>query len=281
MFFFRPQYLIVEFVMNFIYRLLVAIIAIPFLIWLIIQGNLYLLVLLLVLTLTGTYEMTKMIRINNKNLSKFILIPSAIVLVSSSLNKAELSLFAVILTFILFTFFDIVKGRLQFSLSRASTLLLVIFYPGVLFSYIYRLRHDFSVNGDYFGISITLSVIVLIWISDSFAYFVGMTLGKHRGLLKSSPKKSLEGFFGGLVTPFIAVMIYYYFSKDIALRYLLFSAMAAGIFGQIGDLIESILKRDCGVKDSSNLIPGHGGILDRFDSILIAIPILYYCVRFF
>ena len=281
MFFFRPQYLIVEFVMNFIYRLLVAIIAIPFLIWLIIQGNLYLLVLLLVLTLTGTYEMTKMIRINNKNLSKFILIPSAIVLVSSSLNKAELSLFAVILTFILFTFFDIVKGRLQFSLSRASTLLLVIFYPGVLFSYIYRLRHDFSVNGDYFGISITLSVIVLIWISDSFAYFVGMTLGKHRGLLKSSPKKSLEGFFGGLVTPFIAVMIYYYFSKDIALRYLLFSAMAAGIFGQIGDLIESILKRDCGIKDSSNLIPGHGGILDRFDSILIAIPILYYCVRFF
>ncbi|MDD3050454.1 MAG: phosphatidate cytidylyltransferase [Candidatus Cloacimonetes bacterium] len=267
--------------MNFIYRLLVAIIAIPFLIWLIIQGNLYLLVLLLVLTLTGTYEMTKMIRINNKNLSKFILIPSAIVLVSSSLNKAELSLFAVILTFILFTFFDIVKGRLQFSLSRASTLLLVIFYPGFLFSYIYRLRHDFSVNGDYFGISITLSVIVLIWISDSFAYFVGMTLGKHRGLLKSSPKKSLEGFFGGLVTPFIAVMIYYYFSKDIALRYLLFSAMAAGIFGQIGDLIESILKRDCGIKDSSNLIPGHGGILDRFDSILIAIPILYYCVRFF
>jgi len=145
----------------------------------------------------------------------------------------------------------------------------------------YKLRHDFSVNGDNFGIYITLSVIALIWISDSFAYFVGMTLGKHRGLLKSSPKKSLEGFFGGLVTPFIAVMIYYHFSQEIPLKYLLLSAMSAGIFGQIGDLIESIFKRDCGIKDSSNLIPGHGGILDRFDSVLVAIPILYYCVRFF
>jgi phosphatidate cytidylyltransferase len=101
-----------------------------------------------------------------------------------------------------------------------------------------------------------------------------MSVGKHRNIFAASPKKSIEGFISGFVAAFIAAyllgILFGYTNVQIIAM-----AVAAGIFGQFGDLFESILKRDAGVKDSSNLLPGHGGILDRFDSLLIAAPVLY------
>jgi phosphatidate cytidylyltransferase len=100
---------------------------------------------------------------------------------------------------------------------------------------------------------------------------VGMNLGKHRGVFKASPKKSIEGFIGGIVFAFISAFAYKYV-KDITITQAVFMAISVGFFGQFGDLIESILKRDFGVKDSGSLLPGHGGILDRFDSLMISAP---------
>lgn len=126
--------------------------------------------------------------------------------------------------------------------------------------------------------NLLLLLILLIWITDSTAYFIGTALGKKRGIFKMSPKKSLEGFLTGAIVPVVIVVILYYVGLFDDLALLLLCAFAAGVVGQIGDLAESMLKRYCGVKDSSNLIPGHGGILDRSDSVLLAGSFLYCAV---
>lgn len=121
-----------------------------------------------------------------------------------------------------------------------------------------------------------------IWLTDSAAYFLGAAFGKHKNIFSSSKNKSLEGFVAGFITAFVSVyllnqlvfLIFGYFVIYSWLDILLFGFIV-GFLGQLGDLIESILKRDLEVKDTSNLIPGHGGILDRFDSLLISAPFLY------
>ena len=127
------------------------------------------------------------------------------------------------------------------------------------------------------GPKLLILILVSCWITDSFAYFIGMKLGKHRGIFRVSPKKSVEGFIGGFIVTGIVLLAFHYFMPDLfTLGQIAAAILSAGIFGQIGDLFESMLKRDVGIKDSSNLIPGHGGILDRFDSVLVAIPIFYF-----
>lgn len=128
---------------------------------------------------------------------------------------------------------------------------------------------------------ILLALIAMIWIVDSSAYFIGMKFGKRRNITAVSPRKSLAGFIAGGLVPWIIVAILYVLKLDIIpWQHLILIAVAAGFFGQIGDLAESMFKRFCGVKDSSNLIPGHGGILDRADSILLAGSFLYCALLF-
>lgn len=123
---------------------------------------------------------------------------------------------------------------------------------------------------------ILLALILMIWIVDSIAYFVGMRFGKKRDITPISPRKSREGFIAGLVAPFVISLILYIFGfRYFSPLELGLIVVAAGVFGQLGDLLESMLKRYCNVKDSSKLIPGHGGILDRTDSILLAGSFLY------
>ncbi len=119
----------------------------------------------------------------------------------------------------------------------------------------------------------------MIWITDSAAYFVGRAIGKHKGIFKASPNKSLEGFLAGTFFSFVGS---YFMMKfmGLSLPQAIAVAISGGIFGQMGDLFESILKRDAGVKDSSNVLPGHGGILDRFDSLLLAAPVFYVILYF-
>ncbi len=123
---------------------------------------------------------------------------------------------------------------------------------------------------------ILLALILMIWIVDSIAYFIGMKFGKNRNITSVSPRKSAEGFIAGALAPWLIVIILSVSPWHVMpLSHLLLIALAAGMFGQIGDLTESMLKRYCNVKDSSNLIPGHGGILDRTDSVLLAGSFLY------
>ncbi|MDL2290271.1 phosphatidate cytidylyltransferase [Paludibacteraceae bacterium OttesenSCG-928-F17] len=123
-----------------------------------------------------------------------------------------------------------------------------------------------------------IALFVTIWVNDTGAYIVGVTsskFGNHRLFERISPKKSWEGFIGGAIFALLSGYIFSLFITELSLlQWLIFSEIIV-IFGTFGDLIESLMKRTLHVKDSGNIIPGHGGILDRFDSMLLAAPMIF------
>ena len=127
---------------------------------------------------------------------------------------------------------------------------------------------------------ILLSVFVTIWVNDTGAYLVGVTFGKHRLFERISPKKSWEGFVGGALAALISGYVFSLFIPEISLlKWFAFSEIIV-LSGTFGDLIESLMKRTVHVKDSGNVIPGHGGLLDRFDSMLLAAPVIFIYLSF-
>ena len=126
-----------------------------------------------------------------------------------------------------------------------------------------------------------ISILAMIWVCDSAAYYAGTAFGKHKLFPRVSPKKSWEGSIAGFIFAIITAVA----AKYIALDYLplgsaVIIGVIAGVFGQLGDLLESLLKRDAGVKDSSLMIPGHGGVFDRFDSLLLVSPLVYLYIDY-
>ncbi|PID94927.1 MAG: phosphatidate cytidylyltransferase [Bacteroidales bacterium] len=123
-----------------------------------------------------------------------------------------------------------------------------------------------------------LALFIVIWTNDTFAYLTGSMLGKHRMCERVSPKKSWEGFFGGLIGAIVVSVIFAKVTETIfSLGGWIGFAVVVVIFGTLGDLFESLIKRTVGVKDSGNIMPGHGGFLDRFDSVIFSIiPVIIY-----
>lgn len=127
-----------------------------------------------------------------------------------------------------------------------------------------------------------LAILVIIWVNDTFAYLTGMLFGKHRMFERISPKKSWEGFAGGLTFAIIVGILFAVFSNTCSFLFWTGFSITVVAFGTWGDLVESLFKRTLGVKDSGNIIPGHGGVLDRLDSTILAIPaIAVYMLVFF
>lgn len=124
-----------------------------------------------------------------------------------------------------------------------------------------------------------LTLFLLIWTFDTGAYLVGSTCGKHKMIERISPKKSWEGEIGGIcLTVLISSLLGIYFFNEPVWRWIVFGLLVS-VFGTYGDLSESMLKRASGLKDSGNILPGHGGMLDRFDSMLLAAPIIYVYIE--
>jgi len=126
-----------------------------------------------------------------------------------------------------------------------------------------------------------ISVFITLWVTDSAAYFLGSAFGKHKLFPRVSPNKSWEGAIAGFVFAMIAMVVLQTFLLTfLQLSDAIVLGIIVGLFGQIGDLIESLLKRDAGVKDSSNIIPGHGGIFDRFDSLIFSSPFIFIYISY-
>jgi len=124
-------------------------------------------------------------------------------------------------------------------------------------------------------------LILATWICDSAAYFVGSSFGRHKLMPRISPNKSIEGAAAGFLFAILGAYIcHIWFIDTLSVLDSMAIGAIAGSFGQYGDLLESMLKRDAGVKDSSNLIPGHGGMLDRFDSLTLSAPVIYLYLQF-
>ena len=157
-----------------------------------------------------------------------------------------------------------------------------LIYAPVMLSFIYLIREDFE-HGAY----IVVMVFIASWISDTGAYFVGSTCGKHKLAPVLSPKKSVEGSIGGIVCAAGIGALYALLLERLGLcpaEYIWVFAIIGGlgsIISQLGDLGASAIKRQTGIKDYGKLIPGHGGIMDRFDSVIVTAPLIYYLAYFF
>ena len=151
------------------------------------------------------------------------------------------------------------------------TAMFFVALPCALMMEIYRVS---LVN--YEGKYLLIMLFCLIWINDIFAYLTGMAIGKHKLFERISPKKTIEGSMGGLImTAFVAFLANHYWLKVWDKWELIGLVIVVVVFGSLGDLCESMMKRQAGVKDSGNVIPGHGGILDRFDATFLAVPAVY------
>lgn len=167
------------------------------------------------------------------------------------------------------------KDRAHF-MARASLSVFGLFFIGFSLSTILLMRQRPD------GASLAILLFGLVWICDTSAYVVGISMGRHQLWPEVSPNKTVEGCLGGLAAAWLTGLI----ARAVFMPWLtvpdsLVVGSMAGILGQTGDLVESAMKRDLAVKDSSHLLPGHGGFLDRFDSLMFTAPAMYYYAQYF
>ncbi|PZO29748.1 phosphatidate cytidylyltransferase [Flavobacterium macrobrachii] len=160
------------------------------------------------------------------------------------------------------------KNKPLDSLSKYVYLIGYIVLPFVLITKIPFVENNYNPN-------IILSIFILIWVNDTFAFLVGKTFGKHKLFEKVSPKKTIEGFVGGFIFSIFAGIILAHFLMLQSYFHWVFIAILASVFGTLGDLVESKFKRIANVKDSGTIMPGHGGVLDRLDSVIFVAPIVF------
>jgi phosphatidate cytidylyltransferase len=179
------------------------------------------------------------------------------------------------------------RGVLGHPLGGIATTVFGVIYTGGTLACAYALRyHDYAV-GAMAGASVVLLPVVLTWSQDTAAFVVGRTIGRHRLMESVSPRKTVEGAVGGLLVTMLVswVCLGVILPRTAQLTMTPAGALAFGaivsIAAQIGDLAESLLKREAGVKDSSALLPGHGGMLDRLDSLFFSLPVAYMLVGSF
>ena len=227
----------------------------------------------------GAWECLKMMKFDPKSWEKWVVFP-LIVLVFYQFSKRYFGHgfyfdfnISEILALLLIAIAVITLFRFSKELYYDNgKLIFTVIYTALPFGFALGLP-KFSTADNTFTLEVFF-LFVLIWSSDSFAYFTGKFLGKHKMAPKISPKKTWEGFAGGV---FFTIILGYFielYYPDLRGNYTIVGLLVS-VFGPLGDLVESQLKRTFGVKDSGNVIPGHGGILDRLDSFIICVPVVY------
>jgi phosphatidate cytidylyltransferase len=286
-------------------RVLVAIIGIPLTVFLIYIGGVAFAIAVAIISSLAIIELFNFFR--KKGISPFtktsifanlILITVTYLYIHNSLKQEsnELLLFALLIIIILIFLLKGLWSKKQGAMLNIITSLGGFFYISLTFIFLILLREFgnlyFIVNR---GVSIDsniiagkepdflISLLIAIWLCDTMAFFVGKSIGKYKLFPSVSPKKTWEGAIGGFfgaVGGFVLCTQFPFLLNDFPISQAVIIGIIIGIAGQIGDLAESKLKRDAGVKDSSSILPGHGGILDRFDSIMFVLPIIFIYLFF-
>jgi len=250
-------------------RVITAIIGIPLALWLIWQGGNWLAGAILILALLGQWELKNIYSHLNIKFSWLLAAPGVLLIFSSSMKqRLDLGLTVLLLWILLLSV--LTYPRLRWLDLGAG--LLGIVYVTLPLAYIMLLREHEA------GLALTALLFIANWLSDSGAYFAGRTLGKHPLAPQISPKKSVEGVVGGAVIAALGLALLGPRLVGATAWVWATIGVLVCLGGQLGDLAESTLKRLAGVKDSSNLFPGHGGVLDRFDSIMFTAPLVYMLV---
>ena len=270
---------------NLLIRVLIAFTFGPLILYLTYLGGIPFLILIEIFIILGLWEFLYLAGVKDFHVPKWIiLLLGAFMGISAYLWGEQIMVYFLLAVLYLTAFVFILKGRTTGTTSDLSVSLFSLFYVSGLFSFLILMRELPSKFGTEYKIGGVWIIYLLlcIWSCDTFAYFIGLPLGRHKLSPAVSPKKTVEGFFGGILGAVAAAFFsYYVFFSSAGLNHLLVIASFVAFIGQIGDLTESLFKRDAQVKDISKIIPGHGGILDRFDSLLFVSPVVYYYLKIF
>ena len=250
-------------------RTLTAIIALLIFLPILLKGGLILMLFAFLLALIALKELL------NMNMIKFLSIPgliSALALIIIMLPQDAGEWVQVIqlkgliaMSFIVLSYTVLSKNR--FSFMDAAFCLMSVAYVGIGFMYFYETRSE--------GLRYILFAFLIVWLTDTGAYIFGRLMGKHKLWPVISPNKTIECFFGGILCSILVPLVMQMFvDLHMNIWLLLLVTIVLSMFGQLGDLVESGFKRHFGVKDSGRILPGHGGILDRFDSFMFVLPLL-------
>ncbi|MFA9375398.1 MAG: phosphatidate cytidylyltransferase [Lachnotalea sp.] len=256
-------------------RLLSGIVLVLIALITIISGGDFLLITVLIISLIGLSELYKVVNIENKLLGITGYAAAICYYILLRFEFKEYMMYY-IMSFLILLMVEYVFTFPEFTAEKVMAAFFGVFYVAIMLSYIYQTR--LLENGAY----IVWLIFVCSWGCDTCAYCVGMLIGKHKLAPKLSPKKSIEGGIGGVLGAAFIGVIYslvigrYLINKQSPLiEYAIISAIGA-ILSQIGDLAASAIKRNHEIKDYGTLIPGHGGILDRFDSVIFTAPVIYF-----
>jgi len=269
-------------------RISVALWGVPFILGLSYLGSYYFLALILIINGMSLWEYYTIFRKKDLQAYRFLaVISSSILIISAYWLDIQIlfSMFLIISIIVLLRHLKVTDAKTSIN---TSFTLSGIFYITLFLIALLKLRLNFSswvgqAPGSNIGGKFMVFIWISIWICDTFAYFGGSLLGYHKLAPKTSPNKTIEGaIFGFIGAVIVFVLLSQFINLNIPTLHLWFSAIIVGIFGQLGDLVESRFKRDAGVKDTSSLLPGHGGFFDRFDSLIFVSPfffLLFYFLR--
>ena len=261
-------------------RIIVSVVAIPVIVIVSYLGSYYFFIFVLAIGIVSFYEFWLLLQKKEIDGNLSLGIFFVILLITNNFRNF-IDFYALILTVVLLISAVELFRNKGSAIINLGTTLLGILYIGLFASSLVSIREFYPAEYNHGGLLI-LAILFSIWICDSAAFFVGTAIGKHKIFPRVSPKKSWEGTLFGLLFAVIAMIT----SKVVFLDFVLWIdavliGLIVGVVGQTGDLIESLFKRDVGVKDSSDLIPGHGGVFDRFDSLLYTAPAVFLYIKYF
>lgn len=245
----------------------------------IIYGKLALLILLMFIIVVASKEYVKILEHKGFYPSLKVMIAAELLFAGIAyIQRFDLVAVALTLSVIGAFMWVLFRGRQPY-IANAATTVLGIIYCGWFPLHLIFLRH---LSSDRFhdGLGFVVMMFTAILLTDIGCYYAGRHLGKHKLAPVVSPNKTIEGSIGGSICAVLGAMIVGYFI-GLDWYYSMFAGILCTMFAQIGDLCESLIKRDAGVKDSGDSLPGHGGFLDRTDSFIFTIPVMYYFCKYF
>ncbi len=266
-------------------RLVMSAIFLPCLLVIAWRGGIYYLILIDIIILVGLLEFYRMMEVKGLSPYKTIGILSGIALPWYIFFQQGIYVnFLLSIIFIGIMLMELARREKGLAVYHISVTVFGVLYVAWLGSHLVLIRELPVLAGlEYrYGYYFVIMIFTLTWCYDTGAYTIGRLFGKHKLFPSISPGKTIEGALGGLVFSIAGILIV----RQTLLAFLgiyeaIGLAFMASIIGQLGDLVESMLKRDVKIKDSSGAIPGHGGVLDRFDSLLFTAPMIYYFLKYF
>ena len=258
---------------NFLKRLITCLILAPITLYVVYEGKLTLLFFIILICIIASFELTTIILEKNKNFKFLSIICSTLLPVAAFYDVSiffNLASFYISIWIIRFLYKKIIFTNFW------SSYFFVIIYSsiGISFSIIIRNLDN--------GFYLLLIPIILSSVNDITAYIIGKNFGNKKAFPTVSPNKTFEGSFAGVIgTIVVSYFLFKYLNLDIGISKSITVGLIIAVMGILGDLLESVIKRKSGIKDSGSILPGHGGILDRIDSLILILPIFYLIIILF